>query len=154
MIGALLVLVTLGAGDTLKAVKVGALTVRAPTGWKQAAAEAGLSFSEGAATLEISVYPVDPAREAKVCVDQLVQAVGGEWTALKLGGAPAVRKVSTDYVGEGEGAKTEANKVSTVQYMGCNGSTKWVLTATSTAAKAARFGPVFKKVAESVTYGK
>lgn len=153
MIAAILMM-SLGAGDALSKVQVGALTLKAPTAWKRSAVEGGESFAAGEATLEIAVYPVEPKREAQQCVEQLVKAVGGEWTALKLGGSPAVRKVSTDFVGEGEAAKTEANKVTTVQYMGCNGATKWVLTATSSGAKAARFGPVFKKVAESVTYGK
>jgi hypothetical protein len=149
-----IVMLALGAGDALQPVQVGSLTLKAPTAWKRSAVEAGESFSEGDATLELAVYPVDPKRDGQQCVEQLVKAVGGEWTPLKLGGAPAVRKLTTDYVGDGAAAKTEANKVTTVQYMGCNGATKWVLTATSTAAKAARFGPVFKKVAESVTYGK
>jgi hypothetical protein len=150
----LLLAVSLGAGDGLELVQVGLLTLKAPTAWKRTAVEGGERFAEGDASLELAVYPVDPKRDAQGCVEQLVKAVGGEWKSLKLGGAPAVRKLTTDYVGDQDAAKTEANKVTTVQYLGCNGAIKWVLTATSTAAKAARFGPVFKKVAESVTYGK
>lgn len=154
MRGLLLAMLALGASDALQRVQVAGVSIKAPTAWSQHAVDAGQRFTEGDASLELAVYPVEPRREAALCVEQLVKAVGGEWTQLTLGGAPAVRKISSDFVGEGEAAKVASNKVTTVQYLGCDGATKWVLTATSTAAKASRFGPVFKKVAESIAYGK
>jgi hypothetical protein len=62
--------------------------------------------------------------------------------------------LTVDWVGEGEEAKkNEANKVNTISYVGCNGQTKWVMSMTSKAQKASRFGVVLKRVVESIAYG-
>jgi hypothetical protein len=57
-------------------------------------------------------------------------------------------------VGEGEAAKTEANKVTSTTVTGCNGKTKWVLTWTSKTSEGVRFGPMLKRVLDSISYGK
>ena len=59
-----------------------------------------------------------------------------------------------DYVGDSDEAKkNEANKVNTVSYVGCNGQTKWVMSMTSKASKASRFGVLLKRVVDSIGYG-
>ena len=87
-------------------------------------------------------------------IDQLLEALASDgWTQVKIGGAPAAWKSISDFVGEGDAAKVDKNKVTTVTYVGCNGDTKWVLTMTSPTPQASRFGPLLKRMTESMKYG-
>ena len=89
---------------------------------------------------------------------QLVEAVAKDgfdkFEDLTVGTQPASKRVMTDYVGEGEGAKKDENKATSTMLLGCNGKTKWVLTYTSKNQDATRFGPILKRIIESITYGK
>ena len=146
-----------GAADSLTTAKVGGLTLKAPAGWVATDADDGKNWEEPtrAAQLELTVFKVDPRRKAQDCLDQLLEKLGKNgWDKLSIGGEPAVRKVTIDYVGEADAGKTDANKVSTVMYVGCNGSTKWVMSMTSTSNKSARFGAVLKTIVESIAYAK
>ena len=159
----LLLLLALNASDTLSKVQVADLSLKLPSSkdWKaEETQEANgktraVSSADGEAQIDISVFAVDPRRDAQVCVDQLLKALGPEgYEATTVGGAPAFKKISVDFVGEGEEAKkNDANKVNTVSYVGCNGQTKWVMSMTSKASKAARFGVLLKRVVESIAYG-
>jgi hypothetical protein len=159
---AVLLFLSLNASDTLATMKVGDLTLKLPQSkdWKgQDADDASgkgksVSSNDGDAQIELNVYEVDPRRDGKLCVEQLLKALGPDgYEAATVGGAPAYKKVTTDFVGQGENAKTDANKVNTVSYVGCNGQTKWILSMTSKASKAPRFGVLLKRVIESITYG-
>jgi hypothetical protein len=162
MIGLVLVL-SLNASDTLSKAQVGDLSLKLPSSkdWKsEETSEANgktraVSSTDGEAQIDISVFAVDPRREAQLCVDQLIKALGPEgYEATTVGGSPAFKKITTDFVGDGEEAKkNEANKVNTVSYVGCNGQTKWVMSMTSKASKAARFGVLLKRVVDSIAYG-
>ena len=156
---ALLILtaLSLSGADSLTATRVAGLSLKAPAGWKVSEASDGKNWeapgNEG--QLELTVFPVDPKRPAQQCLDQLLEKLGKDgWDALQIGAQPAVRKVTTDYVGAADAGKTDANKISTVTYVGCNGATKWVMTMSSNSAKSARFGAVLKAIVGSISYGK
>ncbi len=155
---ALVLALSLGGVDSIGKVSLGKLSFKAPTSWtKSQADDKSLSWDEpeSGASMAVSVFPVDPARPAKACVAQLVEALGTEgFSATTLGGQPASKKVTTDFVGEAEDEKTDENKVTTTTVLGCNGKTKWVLTWTAKTAHGARFGPMLKRVLESISYGK
>ncbi len=146
-----------GGADSLSAVKLTGLALKAPSAWIATNADNGKNWEEPgkAAQLELTVFKVDPKRKAQECLDQLLEKLGKDgWDKLTIGGEPAVRKVTTDYVGEADAGKTDANKVSTVMYVGCNGATKWVMSMTSTASKSARFGAILKTIVGSIAYEK
>lgn len=172
---ALLLSVLLGGVDSLANVSFNGLTVKAPTEWQKAEEENSRSWAApgGEGELALSVFPVDPQRPARACVDQLVAALTGSaapdstkdggvppgaapkgFNPLMLGAQPAAKNVTTDYVGEGEAAKKDENKVTTTTVVGCNGRTKWVLTYSSKTRSATRFGPILKRVLDSIAYGK
>jgi hypothetical protein len=148
----------LGGVDSLAKVSLQRLSFKAPTQWQKSQPdENSLQWDDpdSGASLAVSVYPVDPQRPAKACVNQLVEAVGAEgFAATTLGAQPASKKSTSDYVGQGEEAKTDANKVTTTTVLGCNGKTKWVLTWTAKTSEGARFGPMLKRVLDSISYGK
>lgn len=158
-----LLLLALAASDTLVATKVHDLSLKLPQSkdWKAQEGDENngksrtVASADGEAQIDLSVFTVDPRREAQVCVEQLLKALGPEgYEPTKVGGSPAYKKVTFDFVGEGEEAKkNEANKVSTVSYVGCNGQTKWVMSFSSKVSKAPRFGVVLKRVIESIAYG-
>lgn len=164
MIALLAALLLTGGADSLTTVKVGAVSMKAPASWPTETEGDGQTAGkiwkapEGDGELGLSVFPVDPPKDAKECLDELLQRdaqKGKSWDKLTFGGAPAVRNVTTDYVGDGPDAgKIEANKVTTVTYIGCNGAAKWVLTMTSKASKSARFGPLLKTITGSIAYAK
>lgn len=155
---AVVLALSLSGVDSLGKVSLLGLTFKGPTKWnKTQPDENSLEWAEpeSGATFAVSVYGVDPQRPAKACVAQLVEALGTEgFTPVTLGTQPAAKKVMTDYVGEGEDAKIDANKVTTTTVTGCNGKTKWVLTWTAKTSEGARFGPMLKRVLESISYGK
>jgi len=159
----LILLIALGASDALVSTKVHDLSLKLPQSkdWKAQDTDENngksrtVASADGEAQIDLSVFTVDPRREASVCVEQLLKALGPEgYEATTVGGQPAYKKVTFDYLGEGEEAKkNDANKVSTVSYVGCNGQTKWVMSFTSKVSKAPRFGVVLKRVIESISYG-
>jgi hypothetical protein len=144
------------SADVLTGGQMGNLSFKAPSDWARQSTDEGTTWEnkEGTSKIELSVYPVNPKRDAKLCVDQLIEALGKDgWEAVKIGGAPAVWKTVSDYVGEGDKDKVEKNKVNTVTYVGCNGDTKWVLTMTAPAAAGPRYGPLLKRMVDSFKYG-
>lgn len=151
----LVVTLSLGGVDSLNKVSLGKLAFKGPTEWQKAQPdENSLEWLEptSGASMAISVFPVDPTRPAKACVKQIVEALGTEgFNALNVGAQPASKKITNDYVGD---EKTDANKVTTTTVVGCNGKTKWVLTWTAKTSSGARFGPMLKRVLDSVSYGK
>jgi hypothetical protein len=150
---ALTLALALGGADSLAKQTLGGLTFKAPTQWEKT--QPGERVRLCVRPEDVTVFPVDPQRPAKTCVNQMVEALGTEgFTSLTLGAQPASKKVTTDFVGEGEEAKTDANKVTTTSIVGCNGKTKWVMTWTSKTAQGARFGPILKRVMDSIGYGK
>ena len=153
----LLTALLLSGADSLTATRVLGLGLKAPAGWKVTEATDGKSWEApgNEAQMELTVFAVDPKRDAQICLDQLLEKLGKDgWDKLNVGAQPAVRKVTTDYVGEADAGKTEANKVSTVMYVGCNGATKWVLTMSSHSTKSVRFGAVLKAIVTSISYSK
>lgn len=155
---ALTLALALGGVDSLSKVTLGGLVFKGPTQWeKEKPDEHSITWKEpdSGAEFAISVFPVDPQRPAKACLNQIVEALGTEgFAGLSLGAQPASKKVTSDFVGEGEEAKIDANRVTTTTLVGCNGKTKWVLTWTSKTSEGARFGPILKRVIDSITYGK
>jgi hypothetical protein len=144
------------SADTLTGGQMGNLAFKAPSDWTRTTGDEGTTWEtkEKNAKLELSVYPVDPKRDAALCLKQLLEALASDgWAQVKVGNAPAAWKAVSDFVGEGDAAKVDKNKVTTVTYVGCNGDTKWVLTMTSPTPMASRFGPLLKRMVESMKYG-
>lgn len=145
-------LVLLGGVDTLGSVSLGKLSLKAPTQWERTAPdENSLTWDEpqSGASFALSVYVVDPQRTAKLCLTQLTEALGKEgYAPLPIGGQPAAKKVTTDVMGD------KKEKVTTTTVTGCNGKTKWVLTWTAKTEEGPRFGPILKRVLDSISYGK
>jgi hypothetical protein len=163
-----LVLASLLAGspDALSGVSLGRLIFKAPTKWRAVPEEGDTkTWAQGTdldeqARLTVTVFPVDPMRPAPACLKQIVEklketdARWGEANAQVVGLHPASKITQHDWVGEGEEAKKDENKVSTVTYVGCDGRTKWVLSFSSKTAQGMRYGPVIKRVIDSIRYGK
>ena len=103
---ALVVALSLGGVDSLTKVTLEGLSFKAPSSWNKTQAEPNsISWDEpeSGASMAVSVFPVDPVRPAKSCVQQLVDALGKEGFAFTtLGAQPASKKVMTDYVGAEE----------------------------------------------------
>ncbi len=163
MMTALVVSVVLSGVDSLDTARLNGLVFKAPVEWKKTSEDSSLTWAapDDEASLAVSVFAVDPQRPAKACLDQLIPAVwpqadggAGGPDRVMISASPAAKKVTTDYVGEGEGAKKDENKVTTTTIVGCNGKTKWVLTWTAKTKSAARFGPIFKRILDSIAYGK
>lgn len=147
--------------DSLSTTRVASLELKAPANWAVSEATDGRSWdapgNEGG--LELSVWPVYPVQMAQQCIDGLLEKVMASmgkdgWEKLSIGGQPALRKVLTDFVGGPDAGKTEANKVTTVTYVGCNGATKWSLSMSSNTSRSIRFGAVLKAIVASIAYGK
>jgi hypothetical protein len=153
----LLAALLLSGVDSLSSTKVFGLALKAPAGWKVTEEADGRNWAapNDEAQMELTVFPVDPKRPAQQCLEQLLERIGADgWDPVKVGAAPAVRKVVTDYLGPADAGQIASNKVSTVTYVGCNGSTKWVLTMSSESAKSIRYGAVLKAIIGSISYGK
>lgn len=155
--GVLLALV-IGGADALSPFTLEGLSFKAPLSWQKSAPdEHSVEWSapgEGA-KMAVSVYPLEKPQSAQGCMRKMLDAVGREgFEALTLGGQPAAKKVTSDWIGEGEAAKVDANRVTTTTVLGCNGRVKWLLTWTARTRAAPRFGPMLKRILASVAYGR
>jgi hypothetical protein len=156
----LVVALALGGGelDSLAAVRLQGLSFKAPAAWARQAPDANSlewTAPEEVARLAVSVFPTEKFLPPAGCLKKMVEAVGKEgFTTLTIGANPAAKKVTSDFVGEGEGARVEANRVTTTTVLGCNGRLKWLLTFSARTAAGARLGPVYKRIIDSVSYGR
>ena len=140
------------SGDELSPATVDKLKVSVPAAWTHTVDDGAHTYEapNKEASFAISVFPVDPKRKADECLDQLLKALGPDgWERIKVGGSPAAHKLSND---SGELESGEA--VASHSYVGCDGKTKWTLTATHLLKKKARFEVLAKKVVDSVRYTK
>lgn len=146
-----------GATDALVTAHVNGLTLKVPGNWANNATDSGMGYEspDGEGQMELSVFPVEPKRTARECMDTVLEKLGrADWEMVRADGRPAARKVTIDYVGAADAGRTDANRVSSVTHIGCNGELKWVLTVTSKANRSARFGVLVRRVIESLRYGK
>lgn len=155
---ALTLALSFGGVDSIGKVSLNGLSFKAPTEWTKAQPDDNsLQWDEptSGASMAVSVFTVDPQRPARACLAQMVDALGKEgFSATNIGAQPASKKVMTDFVGEAEEEKTDANKVTTTTILGCNGKIRWVLTWVAKTSDGARFGPMLKRVTDSISYGK
>jgi len=154
MLGSLLVAV-LAAGEPAELAKheVKTLTLHLPGDWKQSEADGTQRFDDpsGNAYVLVDVGAVQTAgMKPQVCLEKILSAMGGEgsWKSLKLGKAPAARRVNSDTTPDG------AESVRTVTYVGCDGRTTWSLVFHMDQKQQERFEPLAEKVAGSVVYAK
>lgn len=162
-----LCLVLAQSGESLSKHEFKGISLKAPKSWPVTGEEeTGKEWAsaDDRAQMAFTAYPVEPVRPARACVKQLVEAVQGEvpdggvaptpFTNTTIGGQPAAKKITTDYVAEKEEDKTEANKVTTTTIVGCNGKTKWLLTFVNRTSDGAKEGALLKRVIDSITYSK
>lgn len=169
MIGLALTLVLAQTGEALTRHDFRGVSLKAPKSWDVSAEdESGKEWatSDERAQMAFSAFPVEPLRPARSCVRQLIEAVQAGLTppdagppvntfaSTTVGGQPAAKKISTDFIGEKEEDKTEANKVTTTTIVGCNGKTKWLLTFSNRTTDGAKSGALLRRVIDSLTYTK
>jgi hypothetical protein len=154
MLGSVLVLV-LAAGEpaeTLTKYEVKTLALQVPAEWKQSEADGTQRFDDpsGDAYLLVDVDSVkSSSMKAQVCLEKILAAMGNEdWKQLRLGKAPAARRVNMDTTPDG------AESVETVTYVGCDGTTTWSLVFHMDLKQKDRFEALATKVANSVAYSK
>lgn len=154
----LLVATALAGGDVLAPTTFQGLSFKAPTGWEKGTPDehsVEWAAPRDAAKMAVSVFPLEKLQIASGCMKKLLDAVGpGGFEAMTLGAQPAARKITSDFIGEGQAAKVEANRVTTTTLIGCNGRLKWVMTWSAKTSEAARFGPMLKRIVESISYGR
>jgi len=154
----LVLLLVLGGVDSLSATTVGAMKLKAPTKWALEQTEDGTkTWTSADQKGAISFYSgaLEKIRPAKACVDAMVEAVGAEGFELSpIAAQPAAKKISSDFIGEKEEDKTEPNRVVTTTWVGCNGRIKWLLTFSARKSEGARFGPILRRILDSIAYGK
>ena len=155
---ALIVLLALGASDTLGEASVGAMKFKAPTSWRFEQTDAETkSWTSSDEKGAVSFYSgqLEKVRPAKACVDAMVAAVGVDgFEFAPIGAQPAAKKITQDFIGDKEEDKTEANRVVTTTWVGCDGKTKWLLTFSARKSEGARFGAILRRMLDSIAYGK
>ncbi|WNG36191.1 hypothetical protein F0U60_22745 [Archangium minus] len=155
MLGSLLVMVLAAGEPTAELTKyqVKTIALQVPSDWKQSEADGTQRFDapSGDAYLLLDVGAVQTAgMKPQVCLDKVLAAMGSAqgWKQLKVGKAPAARRVDSDTTPDG------AESVETVTYVGCDGKTTWSLVFHMNAKKRDRFETLADKVAGSVAYAK
>jgi hypothetical protein len=154
MFGSLLMAV-LAAGEPAELAKheLKTLTLRLPVDWKQSEADGTQRFDDpsGDAHVLVDVGSVQTSgMKPQVCLDKILSAMGSNqgWRPLKLGKAPAARRVDSDTTPDG------AESVRTVTYVGCDGKTTWSLVFHMDTKEQEHFEPLVEKIAGSIAYVK
>ncbi len=157
LFGAATALVVLASSDTLSATTVGSMKLKAPQ-WVMEQSEDGTkTWTSADQKAAVSFYSgeLEKARPAKACVEAMVAAVGGDgFEYASIGAKPAAKKITNDFIGEKEEDKTEENRVVTTTWVGCDGRTKWLLTFSARKTEGPRFGPLLRRILDSISYGK
>jgi hypothetical protein len=155
---ALTLALTLGDLDTLSKVTLQGLTFKAPTEWsKDAPDENSVEWTAPGdlAKLAVSAFPTDKFLPPAGCMKKMLEAVGKDgFETLTISTQPAAKKVLTDYLGDADAGRGEGNKVTTTTVIGCNGKVKWLLTFSAKTSEGSRLGPIYKRIIDSVSYGK
>ena len=153
MIGSLVTMMVLSAGggsaDALTKYQVKNVSLKVPAAWQQSQEDGSHKFTDpsGDAWFIVDVGAVQTAgMDGDTCVGKIKRALGGTWSSLKIGKAPAATKKETDAQAEGK------FEVETVAYVGCDGKTTWSVMFHLDARQKGRFEALAKKVAQSVTY--
>lgn len=146
------------SADATSPLKLERLALRVPAAWSHEALPDGshrYASPSKDASFELSVFPVEPKRDAKLCLSQLLEALGNQgFERRQAGGAPAARRavVETSEIETKKGK--EEVETQTETFVGCNGSTKWVLTLTASTAQQPRYERLSNRLLESLTYVK
>ena len=158
MISLALTLSLVLGSDALSTVSLQGLTFKAPTTWaKEAPDDNSLEWasSDETAKFAISVYVNEKFQPAAGCVKKMLEAVGKEgFEPLTVNAQPAAKRVATDFITDSEAGKVDANKVTTTTVLGCNGKIRWLITWSAKTSEGARLGPIYKRIIDSVAYGK
>lgn len=154
MIGTVLMAV-LAAGEPTELTRheVKTLTLQLPSDWNQSEADGTQRFEDpsGDAHVLLDVGAVQTAgMKPQVCLEKIISAMGSKdgWKNLKLGKAPAARRVDSDTTPDG------AESVRTVTYVGCDGKTTWSLVFHMDTKQQEHFEPLAERIATSVTFTK
>lgn len=154
----LVVALALGGTDSLGKQALNGLVFKGPSQWQKVEADANsLSWKDpdSGAEMAVSVFPWEPQRPAAGCIKKMLEALGPEgFSPLTIAANQAAKKVTTDYLGDENTEKTEANKVTTTTVIGCSGKIRWVMTWSAKTSEGARFGPILKRILDSISYGK
>lgn len=153
-----LMLFALAGVDSLAPASVGTMKFKAPTAWAMTQTdEATKTWTSADQKGAVSFYSgaLEKVRPAKACVDAMVNAVGADGFEFSpVAAKPAAKKITHDFIGEQNEDKTDENRVITTTWVGCDGRTKWVLTFSSRQTEGARFGPILRRMLDSIAYGK
>ncbi|MBL8915386.1 MAG: hypothetical protein JNM17_32075, partial [Archangium sp.] len=145
---AIVLTLTTGAVDRLGKVTLGGLTFKGPVDWQKSEPEENSiqwDEPESGAVMAITVWPVDPQRPAKACVQQMVDVLGKDgFAATTIAGQAASKKSVTDQLadpnaqpipnpdgGEPLPPPRTGDKVTSTTLVGCNGKVKWLITWTA-----------------------
>ncbi|MCL2178973.1 MAG: hypothetical protein FWC28_01410, partial [Proteobacteria bacterium] len=123
-------------------------------------AEARFDIRGGDAFIEVWVAELNPFESPRDCLGEMIQKVELKgWKHILIDGYPAARWIGTRAGGEEgiplaeeEGNKVLDTRVTEIFLMGCNGARKWVLKMSAKTQDAAKHGPTFRRVRESIEY--
>jgi len=158
MIGSVLMVVALavstgGSAQALKNFQAKTLNISVPVSWTHTNEEGTEKFKAptGEAFFTLDVGAVQTAgMKPQMCLDKILTAMGGAqgWKSLKLGKAPAARRVDADTTPD------RSASVETVTYVGCDGKTTWSLVFHMDMKQKDRFEALATEVANTVAYSK
>ena len=134
------------------------LSFKAPTGWKKGTPDqhsVEWAAPRDAAKVAVSVFPVGQASVASGCMKKMLDALGpGGFEAMTLGAQPAARKITSDFIGRRRKRPRwrrtrhhhHADRLQRADEVGHDLERE--------DPEAARFGPMLKRIIESISYGK
>lgn len=146
-----LILLLLGpsrSADQLVELKADGVSFQVPAAWEKKVEVEGHSFQFSApsedARFEFSVMKVEPRRSPQKCVEEMLAVLGKGWELARAGRKPAARMKTTE--------RKDKLVVETRSYVGCDGTSKWVMTWAFAQSKEQRFSALADKVFESIRY--
>jgi len=152
--------------EKLTSFNVSAISFLAPAEWVAQVKEGAARFDtpEGDAFIEVGIAELDPFQSPRECLEEMIQRVELKgWERISIDKYPAARWLGTkpgdaDEIPSAEEAERIAlgkavdTRVTDIVIMGCNGARKWVLRMSAKTREAAKYGPTFRRVRESLQY--
>jgi hypothetical protein len=123
------------------------IKLKVPAVWKHIDDQGTDRYRSPASDAEVLVdvgHTANPM-DAKVCVQKITAASGGEWSGVSIGARPAAKQTTEDKGDDG-------TVVDTTRYIGCDGKTTWSVEFRVDAHKADRYGPLVDQIIQSLSY--
>src|SRR5579871_6820683 len=131
-----------GAADELVTMRLQTIRIKVPAAWTHTVEQGTHKYvaPSGDANFTLDTGRTAAAMDGAVCLGKITASLGGDWSRLSIGSAPAGKRIEVIHNDKTNGDIYEYT------YVGCDGVNTWSLIFRIDATRKDRFAPLGDKV--------